>query len=94
MREIDDAAEREDQRQAEGDQEKGRAGKEAVHDLLEDKDQLHVRLVQGWAGAKDLRTRRECALRISLSGSTAGSREQLEPSEKTVALCASIYPRI
>jgi hypothetical protein len=52
MREIDDAAEREDQRQAEGDEEKGRAGKEAVHNLLEDKDQLHVRLVQGWAGGE------------------------------------------
>ena len=44
MREIDDAAEREDQREAERDQQIVGADQEAVENLLEDEDELHARL--------------------------------------------------
>src|SRR5262249_52421827 len=42
MREIDDAAERKDQRQPERDQQVIGADQDAVEDLLEDEDELHA----------------------------------------------------
>ena len=42
VRQIDDAAEREDQREAERDQEIVGADQEAVENLLEEKDELHA----------------------------------------------------
>ena len=42
MREIDDAAEREDQREAERDQQVVGADQKAVENLLEEEDQLHA----------------------------------------------------
>ena len=44
MRQIDDAAEREDQREAKRDEQIIGADQEAVENLLEDKDQLHAML--------------------------------------------------
>ena len=42
MREIDDASEREDERETERDQQIIGADEEAVEDLLKDKDELHA----------------------------------------------------
>src|SRR5262249_43564280 len=47
VREIDDAAEREDQRQAECDQKVISADQEAVENLLDDEDELHAALLAG-----------------------------------------------
>src|SRR4249920_536246 len=43
MREIDDAAKREDQRKAERDQQVIRADQKSVQNLLEDKNRLHAK---------------------------------------------------
>jgi hypothetical protein len=42
MREVDDAAEREDQREAERDQKVIRTDQQPVQDLLDEENELHV----------------------------------------------------
>ena len=52
MRQIDDAAQREDERQAERDQQVIGADQDAVENLLEDEDELHAAMPLGCHGPR------------------------------------------